>query len=339
VQLLLALAGLLRPEAWLLSGAYLVWVLAQRGRPDRARLVALAASGPALWLLCTLVVTGSALRPFTRGEAHDPRDAPGLPEPGSRTGLLAVPDAFTRSLGNFLAPVPLALAVAGLVTGVVWLKRRTLLPLALAVLNTAAFAGIGLVGLSVEQRYLFASAAMLSLFAGLAVAGWVTLGPGRARRTWSVAGTGARPRPPARRRRGDAALAGGLPADPTTAAARRLLDKQAAERVLHGQRGSGGSERRHRGPQRPGPRVPHGADGRSAGPARAAGPGAHHPLLDAARPSQRNAVNSAHSRSSSTHKLIGPTCHARQGGAARSPDAPPAGPALEIAPSCGCRVL
>jgi hypothetical protein len=63
VLVLLALAGLPRPEAWLFSGAYLVWVLAERGRPDRARLVALAASGPALWLLSTLVVTGSLFGP------------------------------------------------------------------------------------------------------------------------------------------------------------------------------------------------------------------------------------------------------------------------------------
>ena len=191
VLVLLALAGLLRPEAWLLSGAYLVWVLTERARPHRARLFALAASAPALWLLSNLVVTGSLLGPSHGVKLTISETLLRYPNPGSRTGLLAVPDAFTRSLGNFLAPVPLALAVAGLVIGVIWLRRQTLLPLAIAVLNTAAFAGIGLVGLSVEQRYLFVSAAMLSLFAGLAVAGWVTLGPGRARRGWSVAGTGA----------------------------------------------------------------------------------------------------------------------------------------------------
>lgn len=191
VLVLLALAGLLRPEAWLLSCAYLAWVCSERGRPDRRRLIALGASGPALWLLSNLLVTGSLLGPSHGAKLTISETLLAYPNPGSRTGLLAVPDAFTRSLGNFLAPVPLALAVAGLLIGGLWLRARTRLPLGIAVLNTAAFAGIGLVGLSVEQRYLFPSAAMLSLFAGLAVAGWVTLPGGRARRAWSVAGMGA----------------------------------------------------------------------------------------------------------------------------------------------------
>ena len=51
VLVLLALAGLLRPEAWLLSLAYAAWV-----RTPRALALALAA--PALWALADLAVTG-----------------------------------------------------------------------------------------------------------------------------------------------------------------------------------------------------------------------------------------------------------------------------------------
>ena len=53
---LLALAGLLRPEAWLLSLAYLAWL-----RRFEPRLVALALAAPVLWALTDLLVTGDPL--------------------------------------------------------------------------------------------------------------------------------------------------------------------------------------------------------------------------------------------------------------------------------------
>src|SRR3954462_6711089 len=55
---LLALAGLLRPEAWLFSAALLVW------RRDWA-LLPLAAAAPALWLFGDLIATGDPLHSLT----------------------------------------------------------------------------------------------------------------------------------------------------------------------------------------------------------------------------------------------------------------------------------
>jgi hypothetical protein len=167
VLVLLSLAGLLRPEAWLLSILYAAWVMSDRSRTDRAWIVVLALSGPVLWILGTLAATGTLLGP-SHGTAITIAEKP---TPFAPTGLLAVPEALARNLGNFMAPIPLALAAAGILIGVLSAhRRRLLLPGGIAVANAVAFAGVGLVGLPLVQRYLFVTAAMLSLFAALAVA-------------------------------------------------------------------------------------------------------------------------------------------------------------------------
>lgn len=165
VLVLLALAGLLRPEVWLFSLLYLGWMLRDRGRPDRVRLVLLAASGPVLWVAHTLLITETLLGP-THGAGLTLGSAPTQYGP---TGLAAVPESFVRSVGNFMSPIPLLLAAAGLVAAYVHRQREALLPFAIVAANAAAFVIIGLGGLPPVQRYLFPTAAMLSLFAGAAV--------------------------------------------------------------------------------------------------------------------------------------------------------------------------
>src|SRR5215208_463341 len=49
VLALLAVAGLLRPEAWVLSGLYVLWIWRERDNGGRARAVALAAAAPLIW--------------------------------------------------------------------------------------------------------------------------------------------------------------------------------------------------------------------------------------------------------------------------------------------------
>src|SRR5436190_1345757 len=62
VFLLLAGAGLLRPDAWVLSGAYWLWCCwgpgGAHGRRTRLRYLALAASAPVIWILTDAIVTG-----------------------------------------------------------------------------------------------------------------------------------------------------------------------------------------------------------------------------------------------------------------------------------------
>src|SRR3954451_4706826 len=55
---LLAIAGLLRPEAWVLAGLYWLYLARDLDWPARIRLAALVAVGPVAWLLMDLAVTG-----------------------------------------------------------------------------------------------------------------------------------------------------------------------------------------------------------------------------------------------------------------------------------------
>lgn len=190
VLLLLGLAGLLRPEVWLMAAVYWIWVLPGRGSADRFGLGALALAGPLLWLLSDLAVTGDALSRFHTLRVTIPETRLSFPNPSeTRTGLLSVPDAVAHDLGNFMRPVPLAMAVGGLVAGAVWFRRKTLLPAAIAVLNTAAVAITTANGAAIEQRYLFPTAAMMAIFVGVLAVGWLDLPPASSmRRGWSVVG-------------------------------------------------------------------------------------------------------------------------------------------------------
>src|SRR5215213_589347 len=73
VFLLLAAAGLLRPEGWVLAGAYFLWMAWRASWPDRARYAALTAIGPVVWCGVDLAVTGNPLYSllYTSGSAED----------------------------------------------------------------------------------------------------------------------------------------------------------------------------------------------------------------------------------------------------------------------------
>ena len=62
---LLAVAGLLRPEAWLLSLAVAAYALLHDPAARRATLVALAVAGPVVWVLADLALTGDPLFSLT----------------------------------------------------------------------------------------------------------------------------------------------------------------------------------------------------------------------------------------------------------------------------------
>ena len=188
VLVLLVFAGLMRPEAWLLAAAYFLWVAPSRGWPDRLRLAAVTAAGPVLWLLSDLLVTGDPFLRFHILQVTVPETPLNYPSPTTRTGLLAVPDALATDFGNYLRPVPLALAVGGVVVGLVWARRRVLLPVAVAALNVTAFVILAVNGAVIEQRYLFPALAMSALLAAVLAVGWLSVPPAARRRVWSVAG-------------------------------------------------------------------------------------------------------------------------------------------------------
>jgi hypothetical protein len=182
VMALLVLAGLLRPEIWLFAAAYWLWCARDLDWGGRARLGALAALAPAIWLLSDWAITGNPL-----WSLHGTTDL--AAELGRRTGLTAVPEIMPRRLGEILRLPELVAAVIGFGAGLLWMRRRTLLPAAIAVLNGVAFIVFGIAGLSLLGRYLFLASTMLALFAAVAALGWTALPRGWLRRFWAVGGS------------------------------------------------------------------------------------------------------------------------------------------------------
>ena len=177
VLVLLGLAGLLRPEAWLLGGAY--WLYVARDLPqERAAWLAVVAAAPAfLWALSDLAVTGDPFHSLTF--TRDTAETLGRPK-----GIENVPEIMPRRLGEILRWVPLVGGTAGFFLALRFARERALVPAALALLGGLAFVAIGIAGLSLLGRYLFLPAAMLAVFFGYAAFGWRELPRERIRAVW-----------------------------------------------------------------------------------------------------------------------------------------------------------
>jgi hypothetical protein len=184
VLALLAVAGLLRPEAWLFSCVYWLWIWrgGERERGRLIRLALLAAAGPLIWFAADAVVTGN---PFwsltqTRDTAATLRRV---------TGLHNVPYTGSRRLGEILRQPGLFAAFAGLLLTLAWLRDRARLGVAALIATLAAFTLLATAGLPIVTRYMLLPAALLSTFAGAAVFGWLELPAGAARRrAWIAVG-------------------------------------------------------------------------------------------------------------------------------------------------------
>ncbi|MGH3101653.1 MAG: hypothetical protein ACRDPU_11750, partial [Thermoleophilia bacterium] len=180
VLVLLALAGLLRPEAWLLSGLYFLWCFLPASWGRRIRYAALTAIGPVLWTATDWIATGDPLFSHTHTS--------GLAEElGRQRGLSEVPKATWYFLiGLDKAPVFYA-GLAGLVLAAVLVPKRLGVALALLVAGLATFGLVGVAGLSVIDRYLLVPSLMVMVFAAVTLAGWTMLRDGLPRRAWAVA--------------------------------------------------------------------------------------------------------------------------------------------------------
>jgi hypothetical protein len=191
---LLALAGLLRPEAWVFSFLYWLYLLdllpaapgrklpsgRARSRRELAGLTVLAAAGPLLWLGSDLAITGNPLWSLTNTR-HTASQL------GRKTGIANVPLYLPKRIGEVLGAAALAGAGLGGVVSLIWLPRRAL-PGALAgVAAVAVFAAFAIVGLPINTRYAFLSAAVLCLFCGAAGFGWMALAREDRRRRWWLA--------------------------------------------------------------------------------------------------------------------------------------------------------
>jgi len=183
VFVLLAAAGLLRPDAWLLAGAYwlsCVWPRRAKRISLRTALgyTALAAIGPFVWVMVDLIVTG---KPF-----YSLNSTAGLAQELGRTQGLA---GVVGSVWTFLVRIDKLPVLLGAIVGMalaVWLTpRRVRTPLAALVLLLGVFVLEGAAGASVIDRYLLGAAVLLLLFCAVAIGGWSMLAPGTTmRRIW-----------------------------------------------------------------------------------------------------------------------------------------------------------
>lgn len=153
VLVLLVLAGLLRPEAWLFAGAYALWL--HRGGVLAPGHLALVAAAPIIWALHDLALTGNPLWSLTGTREN----ADAL---NRVTGLDDLPLTAPRRVGEILREPVLLGAVGGAV--VAW-RRGLRLPLAAIALALLAFSVLAAAGLPILTRYLLAPAVLLAVLA------------------------------------------------------------------------------------------------------------------------------------------------------------------------------
>jgi hypothetical protein len=183
VLALLALAGLLRPEAWLLSALYGIWLALGRRELPRVGIALAVAAAPVIWIAFDLVVTGDPFHSLHGTQAL----AQELERPRSvDLAVLGAPSYIRYILDD---PVVMFGGIAGMLMALWLLTERALLPMAMLTASVVSFFGLGLVGLPVLLRYMLLPSAILCLFFAVAVFGWAALPDRRLLRTgWQAGG-------------------------------------------------------------------------------------------------------------------------------------------------------
>lgn len=215
VLTLLALAGLLRPEAWGFSIAYLLWLsldverLKRSGSAERASLeradtqsaglirsalvrtrdalsapppllIVLAFAGPILWLLFDGITTGNFLYSLTGTQET-------VDTLKRHTGPVDLVLYGPRALGEVMQWPGMVGALGGVIFGFAFLRRRSALGLAALVLALAAFAFLAAAGLAIIARYTMLAGALLAIFVAVGLLGWRLLEPGHPwHRRWQL---------------------------------------------------------------------------------------------------------------------------------------------------------
>ena len=170
VLVLLGIAGLLRPEAWLIAGAYMLLLLRDASTRRRVALVALTVTPPLIWMATDVVVTGDPLWTFHQARATSERLA--AAERYGDGGPVDTIEWVARSWKGLMHLIPALVSIAGIALAVALLRRRLAIPLALLAAGVAGFLAIGFAGLPLLTRYFFIPVAMLCLLAAAGVLGW-----------------------------------------------------------------------------------------------------------------------------------------------------------------------
>ncbi|HWA53230.1 MAG TPA: glycosyltransferase family 39 protein [Solirubrobacterales bacterium] len=217
VLALLALAGLLRPEAWLFSVAYLGYLaLTPERSPEspgeearmpleradtqnaglirpafvRARgilvsprglgLIALALAAPICWVLFDGITTGNFLYSLTGTQET-------VETLKRHTGPVDLVLWGPRALGEVMQWPGMVGAAGGIALGFAFLRKRSALGLFALVLAFGAFALLAAAGLAIIARYTMLGGAILAIFVAVGLLGWRLLDAGHPwRRGWQV---------------------------------------------------------------------------------------------------------------------------------------------------------
>ena len=188
VLALLVPAGLLRPEAWLFAGVYWLWLTfdvdsrgvrwrGERNNRELAWLALLALGGPILWVGFDAITTGDPMYSLTGTQKT-------VETLERRTGPVDLVLYGPRALGEVLQWPGMVGAAGGLVLGFLYLRRRSSLGIVACLLALGAFALLGCAGLAIIARYTMLAAAVLAIFAAVALLGWRLLEPGDPHRRW-----------------------------------------------------------------------------------------------------------------------------------------------------------
>ena len=177
---LLACAGLLRPEAWLLSGAYALYLLWAERRWPRLSEVAWVLVAPVIWTGSDWLVTGDPLY----SSNYTTRSALSL---GRRVPVSQLPERVAHFMNDLTKPPVLAAGIAGIGLSFALVRPRAklLLPSFLFLFGIATFLALSIRGFAVINRYLVISALALTLFAAFTLGGWTAL-QARGRAVWAV---------------------------------------------------------------------------------------------------------------------------------------------------------
>ena len=160
----LVLAGLLRPEAWLLAAAYAAWsAIRHRRRPPliESLLVVLA---PLLWLATDVVISGRPLYSLTHTSdlTH---------QIGRGVAAFAVPLDAVWEIGQTMRPGVVAGALVGLI--IAWRCARSVAmpPLLAGIAVTATSALLAAAGSTpLDRRYFFVAPVIGCVFCAVAIA-------------------------------------------------------------------------------------------------------------------------------------------------------------------------
>jgi hypothetical protein len=180
VFLLLLIAELIRPDAWLLAGLYWLWWAPPASWPSRFRWAAVTVAAPLIWVAIDWIVTGQPLYSLHRTQDT----AVAL---GRTVALREVPSTTWHYLTILLKAPVLAGAIGGLALSAWLVPRRMATPVIILLTGIGTFLLIAGAGLSVIDRYLLMPTVMLLVFCGFALAGWTMLERGWLRRVWATA--------------------------------------------------------------------------------------------------------------------------------------------------------